>query len=150
MGRMDFDHADLQPQDLLDVRHDVGRVPGMKSATGDQAAGIGFGVIGHPLVDFRTEANHFRRDVIDQDGAPNPGRIQILQKRLGRLTELDDLVEVGPLVFYERQRLRLEHLQRLNVDVAVRDHGSRSSAKGEVEPYPTQVVLCNLKTSMRV
>jgi len=33
------------------------------------------------------------------------------------------------------------------VDVAVRDHGHRNSVKGEVEPYPTQVVFCNSKTS---
>ncbi len=137
----------LQPQNLLDVRHDVGRMPGMKSATGNKTARICFGVVGHPLVDFGAEANHFRRDVVDQNGAPNPGRIQMLQKRLGRLTELDDLVVVGPLVFDERQRLRPEHLQRLNVDVAVRDHGDRNSVKGEVEPYLTQLILCNPKTS---
>ena len=57
----------------------------MKSATGNKTTGIGFGVIGHPLVDFRAEADHFRRNVIDQDSAPNPGRIQMLQELLGDL-----------------------------------------------------------------
>ena len=55
----------------------------MKSATRDKTAEICLGVVGHPLVDLTTKANHLRRDVIDQDGAPNPGRIQILQEGLG-------------------------------------------------------------------
>lgn len=33
------------------------------------------------------------------------------------------------------------------MDVAVRDHRSRNSLRGEVEPYPTQVMICNSKTS---
>jgi hypothetical protein len=32
------------------------------------------------------------------------------------------------------------------MDVAVRDHENRDSSQGEVEPYPTRVMICNLKT----
>jgi hypothetical protein len=96
-------------------------MPGMKASTRDQTHGICFGVVGHPLVDCRTETDYFRRHVIDQDGPVHSGSVQILKKSFGRMTEFGDLIEIRPFSFYKLQGRRLEHLQRLDVDVAVGD-----------------------------
>ena len=47
---MNFNHANAKAEKLLHVSHDVRRVPRMQAATGEQALGIFFGVLGDELV----------------------------------------------------------------------------------------------------
>src|SRR5437588_845623 len=57
------------------------------------------------------------------------------EKRAGRAAELGDLIEVRPLVLHQFQRVRLEHLHRLDVNVAVGDQ--------VVDPWPLVVAAAN-------
>ena len=50
-------------------------------------------------------------------------RVEELEKRFGRPAELDNLIEVWPLLFHQLQRMGLEHFHWLDVNVAVGDHG---------------------------
>jgi hypothetical protein len=50
---MNLDHANAETQDVLDIRHDVGSVPRMQAAAGDQTPGIVFRVVGDELVNLR-------------------------------------------------------------------------------------------------
>ena len=52
MRRVDLDHANAEAKDVLDIRHDVGGVPRMQAATGDQAFGIVLRVVGDELIDL--------------------------------------------------------------------------------------------------
>ncbi len=102
------------------------------------------GIVRHPLIDSGAESNYFRCNVVDQDRPIDASRVQILQEGCRRLAEVSNLIKVGLLLFQQRQRLGLEHLQRLDVNMAVGDH----ELSGEVEPYPTTDIDCNSKTSM--
>ena len=51
MRRVNFDHAQAEAQDMLDIGHDVRGVPRMQAATGDQALGIMFRIVGDKLID---------------------------------------------------------------------------------------------------
>ena len=113
-----------EAQDVLDIRHDVGGVPRMQAAAGDQALGIVLRVIGDELIDRGRQADHFRRDVVDQRGTVNAATVQIFQEGLGRAAIFGDLVEIGALALHQFQRLRLEQFDRIDVDVAVSDHRS--------------------------
>ena len=74
-------------------------VPGMKTATRNQTSRLGPSVVGHPLVDFGTEANHFRRDIIDQHRPTDAGCVQIFQESFWRLAKLCNLIEIRPFMF---------------------------------------------------
>src|SRR5262249_5153325 len=65
---------------------------------------------------------HLRSDVVDQHGTVDAAGVEEFQERLGRAAELDNLVEVRALLLHQLQRVRLEHLHRLDVDVAIGDH----------------------------
>src|SRR6185369_13772657 len=99
MRRMDLDHTYFQPQNLLDVRHDVGGVPGMKASTRNQTSRLSPGVVGNPLVDLGAKANYFRCDVIDQHRPADAACIKIFQESLRRVTEFRDLIEIRTLMF---------------------------------------------------
>ncbi len=103
------------------ICHDVGGMPRMQTATGDQALGIVLRIIRNELVDLGGEADHFRRDVVDQCGAVNAATIEISEERLGRAGIFDDLIEVGAFAPHQFERLRLEEMDRPDVDVAVSD-----------------------------
>ena|SRR5881227_561137 len=121
MRRMDLNHTDLEPQDLFHVRHDVGRVPRMKPAAGNEAAGVRPGVLCHPLIHSMTESNYFRRDVVDQHCPCNSSRVQIFQEGFRRMAEFGDLFEISALLLYQSQGRWLEHLYGLNVDMTIGD-----------------------------
>jgi hypothetical protein len=77
------------------------------------------------LVDTGSETNHLRRHVIDEYGTIDARFIQILEERPRGPAEFGNLLEVRPLSFHELERVWLEHLERLNVDVAVGDQDRR-------------------------
>ena len=97
------------------------RVPRMQASAGKQAFGIFLHVIGDELVHSVGEADHFRGHVVNQHGAIDAARIHVLEKRFWGAAEFGDLVEVGALGFHQRERVGFEHLDGLNVDVAVGD-----------------------------
>src|SRR5207248_3924988 len=86
------------------------------------ARGIFFDVIGDELIDAIGKADHFVGNVVDERGTVNATCIEIFEKRFRRATELGDLLVIRPLAFHQLKRARLEHLKRLDVDVAVSDH----------------------------
>src|SRR5208282_71378 len=123
MRGMDLDHANAKAQDVLNIGHDVGGMPWMQAATGDQALGIVLGVIGDELVDRGCKADHFRRNVIDQGSAVNAATVQISEESLGRAAIFDNLIEIGALALHQFKRVRLEQVNGPDVDMAVGDQG---------------------------
>src|SRR4051812_9086175 len=119
---MNLDHANAQPHDLLHVTLGVGSMPRMHAAARNQPLGIFLHIVGDKCVDGRSESNQLRRDIIDEHRAIDADLVQMLEKLLRRAAELDHLIEVGALPLHGSQRRRFEHLNRLNVNVAVGDH----------------------------
>ena len=101
----------------------------MQAAAGQQALGIFFHIVGDELVHSAGKSDHFRGNVVDEHGPIDAARVEELEKGLGRAAEFDDLVEVWPLLLHQFQRVGLEHLHRLDVDVAVGDHQSFTAQK---------------------
>ena len=86
--------------------------------------GMLFHIIGDELIHARGEADHFRRDVVDEHSAIDTGGIQVPEKCFGRAAVFGDFIEVlapGP---HQRERFGLEHFDRLDMDVAVGDQVS--------------------------
>src|SRR3954467_13711123 len=119
---MNLDHANAQPHDLLHVTLGVGSMPRMHAAARNQPLGIFLHIVGDKCVDGRSESNQLRRDIIDEHRAIDADLVQMLEKLLRRAAELDHLIEVGALLLHGSQRRRFEHLNRLNVNVAIGDH----------------------------
>ena len=84
--------------------------------------GILLGVVGDELVHTRGEADDFGSDVVDQNGAINSCSIKMLEECFRRATEFGNLIEVGALFLHQLESLWLEHLEGLNMDVAVGNH----------------------------
>jgi hypothetical protein len=103
---VNLDHAKAEAQDVFDIRQDVGGVPRMQAATGEQALGIVLRIIGDELVDLGRKADHFRRHVVDKSSTVNAATVQILQEGLGRAAIFDDLIEIGALALHQFKRTR--------------------------------------------
>ena len=71
MRRGDLDHANAKPQNVLNISHDVGGMPGMEAAAGDQPLGIVFNIIAYKLVDLGGQADDLGCHVVNQDSAVN-------------------------------------------------------------------------------
>ena len=127
MRRVDLDHLQPQLQNLLDVRENVGSMPRVQAPTGKQAVRIFFHVIGNKLVHAAGEPDDLRGHVVDEHGTVNSAAVHVLQKRSRGPAELLNLLEIRPILFHEFQRMRLEHLHRLDVNVAIGDHWRRRS-----------------------
>jgi hypothetical protein len=93
----------------------------MNGATRDEAARIFFHVTGDPGVDFRSEAHHFRSHVIDKHRAPDLLRVQVVQERARRTAAFENVLVGAAGALHDFKRGGLEHLDRLDVDVAVGD-----------------------------
>src|SRR5713101_3651290 len=121
---------------MLDVGPNVATVARMQPAARNQALSILFNIISDELIHSRSEPNDLRSDVIDEHGAIHAGRVQMLEKCFRRTAELGNLLEVRPLLLDQLQRRRVEHFERLNVDVAVGDQTAASYPRlcGLVEP----------------
>ena len=107
---------------MFHVRHNVGSVTGMEAAAGDEPPGILFGVIGDELVDAVGESDDFRSNVVDEHGTVDAGGVHVFEEGFGITAKLGDFVVVGALLLHEFKRMRLEHFERLDVDVAVGNH----------------------------
>jgi hypothetical protein len=117
--RMNFDHADPKPQQLLDIGKYVVRVSRVETPARHQALGIFFRIVGDKLVDLSGEPDDLGSHVVDEDGSVNSALVEVLQKSFGRAAEFGDLIEVATLLLHQLQRVRLEKFQGLNVNVAV-------------------------------
>ena len=116
---MNLDHPDAQPQNLLHVRHYVGRMPRMQTPAGDQPLRICLNIIGHELIHAMGKANHLRGNIVDEHRSVDAANVKVVQEYLGRTAKFNNLIEVRPLLFHQLQRLGLEHLDGLDVYVAV-------------------------------
>src|SRR5580698_5601791 len=121
MRRMNLDHAQAEAKNLLDIGHDVGSVPRVQTSAGEQAFGIVLRVIGDELIDGGGEADHLRRNIIDEHGAVDSAAVEVLQKRLRGAAIVGDLIEVVPLCRDQCERLRLEEFYGLDMDMTVGD-----------------------------
>src|SRR5258708_7037421 len=118
---MDLDHANLEPQNLLNVGLDVRAVARMQAAAGNQAGRVFFNVVRDVLVDRGSKPNHVGRDVVDEHRPVHARGVQMLKKRLRRTAEFKNLLEIGPLCAHQLQSMGMEHLYWSNVNVAVSD-----------------------------
>ena len=125
MGRMDLDEFDPQPNNLLHVGKNVVGVPGVYAAARNQSLRISLNIVGDELVDRRGKADHLGRHVIDQHRAIHANRVEVLQECLRRATILRHQVEILARFLHEGQRLRLEQLHRLDVNMAISDDHSQ-------------------------
>ena len=122
MRGMDLDHSNAEAEKLLDIGHDVRSVARMQAAAGDQPLRIFLGVVGDELIDTTREADDFGRDVVDEHRAIDAGFVEVLKKGLRRAAEFDDLIVIRALLLHQFKCFGLEHLDRLDMDVAVGDH----------------------------
>jgi hypothetical protein len=94
----------------------------MDSAAGNQAFRVSLHVLGNELIHFFSKSYYVGRDIIYQHCPVNAGCVQIFQESIRRTTEFGDLLKVRPMFLHQFQRLRSEHVQRLDMNVAVGDH----------------------------
>jgi len=123
---MDLDHANLEPQNLVNVGLDVGAVPRVQAAAGNQAVWVFLSVVRDELVDRASKANHLGRDVINEHCPVHARGVQMLEKRFWRTAEFKNLLEIGPLCAHQFQSMGMEHLYWSNVNVAVSDQAKLS------------------------
>src|SRR5882757_1073026 len=116
MRRMDFDHADPQPQNLFHISQNICGVPRMQAAAREQSFRIFLHVVDDELIYAVREADHFGRDVVDEDSTVDATGVQVFQKLLRGPAEFYDLLKVWPSSLYEFERMRFEHLQRLDMN----------------------------------
>src|SRR5690242_15575454 len=102
-------------------------MPRMNAAAGDQTLRIFPYIFGNEVVHLRREADHFRRDVVYEGGAIDADLVQVQKKLLRRAAEFDHLIEIRTLLLHRSKSFRLEHLDGLDVNVAVGDHRERST-----------------------
>lgn len=96
---------------------------GMQASARDKTARVFFDVIGNVLVHAVGESDDFRSHVVDENSAIDASGIEVVEKGFGGATEFGNLVKVRALPLHEFQSVRLEHFERLDVDVAVGDQG---------------------------
>ena len=114
----------------------------MQAAAGNQPLRICFHIIRYELVYSAREPDHFRRHVVDKHRPVHTAAVEILEERLRRPAELHNLLEVRPLLLHELQRLGLEHLYRLDMNVAVGDQSNSWSLswtrwRGAIDTSPS-------------
>ena len=100
MRRMNLDHPDAEPQDLLHVRQYVGCMPRMQTPAGDQPLRICLNIIGHELIHAVGKANHFRSHIVDQHRSVDAANVKVVQEYPGRTAKFNNLIEVRPLPFH--------------------------------------------------
>jgi hypothetical protein len=110
----------------------------MQGTAGQQAFRIGLAVVGYPGVNFGGKADHIGSDIINENGPADSGAIQVPQKFLGRAAAGGHLIECRPLRLHELQRCRLEHLQGLDMNMAISNHGQFSVLRKTCLPQRTQ------------
>src|SRR5260370_26445030 len=96
MRRMDLDHPNAEADELVHVSLNVRCMPWMYATARNQPPRILFAVIGDPLVHFSGETHAFRRNIINEDGALDPDRMQTLAQRLAVVAVLDYVGKAAP------------------------------------------------------
>ncbi len=86
-----------------------------------QSLGVSFAVIGDPGVHFIGKTEYVRRYVVDKHGAVETNLVHVREELLRAAAELLDLLELGTLFLHKRERLGLEHLHGLDVNVTISD-----------------------------
>src|SRR5262249_59615714 len=80
VGRMNFDHANPESENLLYVGQDIGRVPRVQTTAGDQSSGTLLHVVGDELIDTRSEADYLGSNIVNEHGTIDARFIQMFQK----------------------------------------------------------------------
>ena len=93
----------------------------MQAAAGKQPLGICFDIVGDELIHAGGEADDLGRHVVDEHRPIYSRLVEVLKESFRGSAELDDLAKVRPVLLHQFQRMGLEHLNGLDVDVAVGD-----------------------------
>ena len=118
---MNFQSANAEARDAIDFGARVGNIFWMDGAEGEKAIGRDGTIIRDPVVHGMMKSHQIGRDVIDQAGALDTERIEESEERFGIGGIFFDVGVILAAFFDERERLGLEHVQRLNVNVDVDD-----------------------------
>ena len=94
----------------------------MQAATGEQAPGVFLHIISDELVYTVGKANDLGRDIVDEGSAFDSRCVKMFKEGFGRTAEFNDLIVIRPPAFHQLKRVRFEHFERLNVDMAVSNH----------------------------
>ena len=116
---MNLDHPNSQPQQMFHVSQNIAGLPRMQTAAGNQPLRIFLAVVGDKLIDPSSKTNHLGRHIVYEYGAIDPGDVKIFKKSPWRPAKLLYLGKISTLPPNQRERLRFEHLHRLNMDMAV-------------------------------
>ena len=120
--RMDLAQANPQIHEPIDVAGGVLGVPGVDAAVGQQALGVGLGVLGGEGVGRVREPHHVGAGIVHHPDAPHARLVEDLQQRLG---VVHDGLEKLPVRFLPAAHgfldLGFEVAPRLDVDVDVGD-----------------------------
>ena len=127
MRRMNLDHPNPEPQNMLHIGQNIFGMPGMHRPASNQPPRIGLHIIGHPLIHRRSKPNHLGRNIINERRPLHPAPVQIFKKRRSRSRIGFNLLKISPLRLHQRQRRRREHLIRLDMNVAVSNQGEALS-----------------------
>src|SRR4051812_12284828 len=96
----------------------------VNTSAGKQTFRIGLAIVRNPRIHFRGETKNLGRNVVDKNCSIEADCIHVRQKFLRIAAELLDFRKFRALLLHKRQRLGLEHLERLDVDVTIGDqHG---------------------------
>src|SRR5437879_1753995 len=119
---MNLDHANGEFHNMFHVMSGILRVPRMHAATRNKSLRILLHVVSDKLIDIRRESDHFWRHVVDKNSPFHADLIQMVKELLRRAAKFNDVIEIRTLLFHGGKSCWLEHLDRLNVNVAVGDH----------------------------
>ena len=122
VGRVNFEAANSEIPQPLHFRAGIGHKFRMHGAEREQSIGLRRAVVGDPIVYFGAKADDFRANVIDQSSALDASFIEKLQEFSRTRRIFLDVRVVLSAVLNQLQRARLEHIERLDVNVDI-DYG---------------------------
>ncbi len=118
---MDFQPADPEFRKAVHFGCGIGNVFRMHRAKSDQPFRRCGAIARNPVIHFGRKADYFRADIINQAGALDADGVQKFQKSFGVGYEALDIGIIAAAALDQFERLRLEHVQRLDVDVDIND-----------------------------
>src|ERR1700728_1281276 len=121
MGGMYFQPAYTDFLQTSDFDAGIVNIFRMHGTETQQAAWISGTIFRAPVVDFGSESDHVRADVIDDPGALDFRAVQEVQEIFRAGGIFHDLVVIATAMANQFVRRRLQHLVRLNMDVNVYD-----------------------------
>src|SRR5262245_16277759 len=78
--RVNLYHANLQAQDLFNVRQDVWRPTWVQPPARDQTRSIFAGVIADKLIHACSKPDYFRSHIVDEHSAINAGGVEVFEE----------------------------------------------------------------------